>query len=315
MNSYKAATSSVESRPGGNNMKFNDCFDVIGHLLADLNLNLEDDVDICLTTDADEDGCHSPSLTIVDIETRESLLTVDLREAVKGIMCGELSYPQVVFAVFSKVCAILEGNDDEVDDEKESSKEACSTPSASACPDAEYGLTDYEAENMILSVHRKGTLPKEVLDRTVNVSIDDDVIGVLSVFDKYGTLHHFSKEKLVTRLGLNTDELIARALRNMSLKWPSEIASITNDVYVVKAPKSPYGATSLLYPNMLNRLFKKLDTDVFYAYATENEVFVSKNKRFINLVKMADVYPNPLSNETFVVRRLSNHAVDIKKTI
>lgn len=314
MNSYKAATSSVESRPGGNNMKFNDCFDVIGHLLADLNLNLEDDVDICLTTDADVDGHHNPSLTIVDIETRESLLTVDLREAVKGIMSGELSYPQVVFAVFSKVCAILEGDDNEADDKKEPSKEAYSNPS-SMCPDAEYGLTDYEAENMILSVHRKGTLPKEVLDRTVNVSIDDDVIGVLSVFDKYGTLHHFSKEKLVTRLGLNTDELIARALRNMSLKWPSEVALITNDVYVVKAPKSPYGATSLLYPNMLNRLFKKLDTDVFYAYPTENKVFISKNKRFINLVKMADVYPNPLSNETFVVRRLSTHAVDIKKTI
>lgn len=296
--------------------EFNDCFDVIGRLLADLNLNLKDDVDICLTTNADEDGRHNPSLTIVDIETRESLLTVDLREAVKGIMSGELSYPQVVFAVFSKVCAILEGNDDdEADNEKEPSKEACSTPSASACPDAEYGLTDYEAENMILSVHRKGTLPKEMLDRTVNVSIDDDVIGVLSVFDKYGTLHHFSKEKLVTRLGLNTDELIARALRNMSLKWPSEVASITNDVYVVKAPKSPYGATSLLYPNMLNRLFKKLDTDVFYAYPTENEVFVSKNKRFINLVKMANVYPNPLSNEIFVVHKLSNHSVDIKKTI
>ena len=126
-------------------MKFNDCFDVIGHLLADLNLNLEDDVDICLTTDADEDGCHSPSLTIVDIETRESLLTVDLREAVKGIMSGELSYPQVVFAVFSKVCAILEGDDDEADDGKESSKEVCSNASASACPDAEYGLTKLSA--------------------------------------------------------------------------------------------------------------------------------------------------------------------------
>ena len=56
--------------------KFTDCFDVIGRLLTDLNLNLEDDVDICLTTDADEDGHHNPSLTIVDIETRESLLTV-----------------------------------------------------------------------------------------------------------------------------------------------------------------------------------------------------------------------------------------------
>lgn len=315
MNSYKAATSSVESRPGGNNMKFNDCFDVIGHLLADLNLNLEDDVDICLTTDADEDGCHSPSLTIVDIETRESLLTVDLREAVKGIMCGELSYPQVVFAVFSKVCAILEGNDDEVDDEKESSKEACSTPSASACPDAEYGLTDYEINNMILSVYRKGTVPDKVLEKVIHVSIDDDVIGILAIFDEGENLRHFSKECLVNRLGLNPDELIARALRNMSLKWPSEVALITNDVYVVKAPKSPYGATSLLYPNMLNRLFKKLDTDVFYAYPTENEVFVSKNKRFINLVKMANVYPNPLSNEIFVVHKLSNHSVDIKKTI
>lgn len=294
--------------------KFTDCFDVIGRLLTDLNLNLEDDVDICLTTDADEDGHHNPSLTIVDIETRESLLTVDLREAVKGIMSGELSYPQVVFAVFSKVCAILEGDDNEADDEKEPSKEAYSNPS-STCPDAEYGLTDYEINNMILSVHGKGTLPKEVLDRTVNISIDDDVIGVLSVFDKYGTLHHFSKEKLVTRLGLNTDELIARALRNMSLKWPSEVASITNDVYVVKAPRSPYGATSLLYPNMLNRLFKKLDTDVFYAYPTENEVFVSKNKRFIKLVKMANVYPNPLSEEIFSVHKMSNHVTDIKKTI
>lgn len=117
------------------------------------------------------------------------------------------------------------------------------------------------------------------------------------------------------RLGLNPDELIARALRNMSLKWPSEVASITNDVYVVKAPKSPYGATSLLYPNMLNRLFKKLDTDVFYVYPTENEVFVSKNKRFIKLVKMANVYPNPLSDEIFVVHKMSNHVADIKKAI
>lgn len=295
--------------------KFTDCFDVIGRLLTDLNLNLEDDVDICLTTDADVDGHHNPSLTIVDIETRESLLTVDLREAVKGIMSGELSYPQVVFAVFSKVCAILEGDDNEIDDEKESPKETGPTPSASACPDAQYGLTDYETENMILSVYRKGTLPKEVLDRTVNISIDDDVIGVLSIFDKDEKLRHFSKECLVGRLGLNPDELIARALRNMSLKWPPEVASITNDVYVVVAPKSPYGATSLLYPNMLNRLFKKLGTDVFYAYPTKNEVFVSKNKRFINLVKMADVYSNPLSNETFVVRKLSSHVADIKKTI
>lgn len=299
--------------------KFTDCFDVIGRLLTDLNLNLEDDVDICLTTDVDEDGHHNPSLTIVDIETRESLLTVDLREAVKGIMSGELSYPQVVFAVFSKVCAILEGNDDEADDEKESSKEpskeACSTPSASACPDAEYGLTDYEINNMILSVYRKGTVPDEVLEKVIHVSIDDDVIGILAIFDEGENLRHFSKECLVTRLGLNPDELIARALRNMSLKWPSEIASITNDVYVVKAPKSPYGATSLLYPNMLNRLFKKLDTDVFYAYATENEVFISKNKRFIKLVKMANVYPNPLSDEIFVVHKMSNHAADIKKTI
>lgn len=299
--------------------KFTDCFDVIGRLLTDLNLNLEDDVDICLTIDTDEDGHHNPSLTIVDIETRESLLTVDLREAVKGIMSGELSYPQVVFAVFSKVCAILEGNDDEADDEKESSKEpskeACSTPSASACPDAEYGLTDYETENMILSVYRKGTLPDEALEKVIHVSIDDDVVGVLSIFDKGENLRHFSKECLVNQLGLNPDELIARALRNMSLKWPSEIASITNDVYVVKAPKSPYGATSLLYPNMLNRLFKKLDTDVFYAYATENEVFISKNKRFIKLVKMANVYPNSLSDEIFVVHKMSNHAADIKKTI
>lgn len=295
--------------------EFNDCFDVIGRLLADLNLNLEDDVDICLTTDADEDGHHNPSLTIVDIETRESLLTVDLREAVKGIMSGELSYPQVVFAVFSKVCAILEGNDDEADDEKEPSKEDCSNHSASACPDAEYGLTDYEINNMILSVYRKGTVPDKVLEKVIHVSIDDDVIGILAIFDEDENLRHFSKECLVKRLGLNPDELIARALRNMSLKWPSEVASITNDVYVVKAPKSPYGATSLLYPNMLNRLFKKLDTDVFYAYPTENEVFVSKNKRFINLVKMANVYPNPLSNEIFVVRKLSSHAADIKKTI
>ena len=295
--------------------KFTDCFDVIGRLLTDLNLNLEDDVDICLTTDVDEDGHHNPSLTIVDIETRESLLTVDLREAVKGIMSGELSYPQVVFAVFSKVCAILEGDDDEADDEKEPSKEACSTPSASACPDAEYGLTDYETENMILSVYRKGTVPDEVLEKLIHVSIDDDVVGVLSIFDKGENLRHFSKECLVNQLGLNPDELIARALRNMSLKWPSEIASITNDVYVVKAPKSPYGATSLLYPNMLNRLFKKLDTDVFYAYATENEVFISKNKRFIKLVKMANVYPNPLSDEIFAVHKMSSHAADIKKTI
>lgn len=290
--------------------KFTDCFDVIGRLLTDLNLNLEDDVDICLTTDVDEDGHHNPSLTIVDIETRESLLTVDLREAVKGIMSGELSYPQAVFAVFSKVCAILEG-----DDEKEPSKEACSTPSASACPDAEYGLTDYEINNMILSVYRKGTVPDEVLEKVIHVSIDDDVIGILAIFDEGENLRHFSKECLVKRLGLNPDELIARALRNMSLKWPSEVASITNDVYVVKAPKSPYGATSLLYPNMLNRLFKKLDTDVFYAYATENEVFISKNKRFIKLVKMANVYPNPLSDEIFVVHKMSNHAADIKKTI
>lgn len=263
--------------------KFTDCFDVIGRLLTDLNLNLEDDVDICLTTDADEDGHHNPSLTIVDIETRESLLTVDLREAVKGIMSGELSYPQVVFAVFSKVCAILEGDDNEAaDDEKESPKETGSTPSASACPDAEYGLTDYEINNMILSVYRKGTVPDKVLEKVIHVSIDDDVIGILAIFDEDENLRHFS---------------------------------ITNDVYVVKAPKSPYGATSLLYPNMLNRLFKKLDTDVFYAYPTENEVFVSKNKRFINLVKMANVYPNPLSNEIFVVRKLSSHAADIKKTI
>lgn len=297
-------------------MKFNDCFDVIGHLLADLNLNLEDDVDICLTTDADVDGHHNPSLTIVDIETRESLLTVDLREAVKDIMSGELSYPQVVFAVFSKVCAILEGDDNEAaDDEKESPKKTGSTPSASACPDAEYGLTDYEINNMILSVYRKGTVPDKVLEKVIHVSIDDDVIGILAIFDEGENLRHFSKECLVNRLGLNPDELIARALRNMSLKWPSEIASLTNDVYVVKAPKSPYGATSLLYPNMLNRLFKKLDTDVFYAYATENEVFVSKNKRFINLVKMANVYPNPLSDEIFVVHKMSNHAADIKKTI
>lgn len=295
--------------------KFTDCFDVIGKLLTDLNLNLEDDVDICLTTDADEDGHHSPSLTIVDIETRESLLTVDLREAVKGIMSGELSYPQVVFAVFSKVCAILEGDDNEADDEKESPKKTCSNPSASACPDAQYGLTDYETENMILSVYRKGTVPDKVLEKVIHVSIDNDVVGILAIFDEGENLRHFSKECLVNRLGLNPDELIARALRNMSLKWPSEIASITNDVYVVKAPKSPYGATSLLYPNMLNRLFKKLDTDVFYAYATENEVFISKNKRFIKLVKMANVYPNPLSDEIFIVRRLSNQAVDIKKTI
>lgn len=294
--------------------KFTDCFDVIGRLLTDLNLNLEDDVDICLTTNADVDGHHNPSLTIVDIETRESLLTVDLREAVKGIMSGELSYPQVVFAIFSKVCAILEGDDNEADDEKEPSKEAYSNPS-STCPDAEYGLTDYETENMILSVYRKEAVPDEVLEKVIHVSIDDDVVGVLSIFDKGENLRHFSKECLVTRLGLNPDELIARALRNMSLKWPSEIASITNDVYVVKAPKSPYGATSLLYPNMLNRLFKKLDTDVFYAYATKNEVFISKNKRFIKLVKMANVYPNPLSDEIFVVHKMSNHAADIKKTI
>lgn len=189
------------------------------------------------------------------------------------------------------------------------------TPSASACPDAEYGLTDYETENMILSVYRKGTVPDKVLEKVIHVSIDDDVIGILAIFDEGENLRHFSKECLVNRLGLNPDELIARALRNMSLKWPSEVALITNDVYVVKAPKSPYGATSLLYPNMLNRLFKKLDTDVFYAYPTENEVFVSKNKRFINLVKMANVYPNPLSNEIFVVRKLSSHAADIKKTI
>lgn len=296
--------------------KFTDCFDVIGRLLTDLNLNLEDDVDICLTTDADEDGHHNPSLTIVDIETRESLLTVDLREAVKGIMSGELSYPQVVFAVFSKVCAILEGDDNEAaDDEKESPKETGSTPSASACPDAEYGLTDYEINNMILSVYRKGTVPDKVLEKVIHVSIDDDVIGILAIFDEDENLRHFSKECLVKRLGLNPDELIARALRNMSLKWPSEVASITNDVYVVKAPKSPYGTTSLLYPNMLNRLFKKLDTDVFYAYATENEVFISKNKRFIKLVKMANVYPNPLSDEIFVVHKMSNHVADIKKTI
>ena len=232
--------------------KFTDCFDVIGRLLTDLNLNL---------------------------------------------------------------CAILEGDDNEADDEKESPKETDSTPSASACPDAEYGLTDYEAENMILSVYKKGAVPDKVLEKVIHVSIDDDVIGILAIFDEGENLRHFSKECLVNRLGLNPDELIARALRNMSLKWPSEIASLTNDVYVVKAPKSPYGATSLLYPNMLNRLFKKLDTDVFYAYATENEVFVSKNKRFINLVKMANVYPNPLSDEIFVVHKMSNHAADIKKTI
>lgn len=295
--------------------KFTDCFDVIGKLLTDLNLNLEDDVDICLTTDADEDGHHSPSLTIVDIETRESLLTVDLREAVKGIMSGELSYPQVVFAVFSKVCAILEGDDNEADDEKESPKETCSNPSASACPDAQYGLTDYETENMILSVYRKGTVPDKVLEKVIHVSIDDEIVAILAIFDEGENLRHFSKECLVGRLGLNPDELIARALRNMSLKWPSEVASITNDVYVVKAPKSPYGATSLLYPNMLNRLFKKLDTDVFYVYPTENEVFVSKNKRFIKLVKMANVYPNPLSDEIFVVHKMSNHVADIKKAI
>lgn len=226
--------------------------------------------------------------------------------------CALVSMGDVILVLCNK--NILE-DDDEANDEKESPKETCSNPSASACPDAEYGLTDYETENMILSVYRKGTLPDEVLEKVIYVSIDDDVVGVLSIFDNDEKLRHFSKECLVGRLGLNPDELIARALRNMSLKWPSEVAPITNDVYVVKAPKSPYGATSLLYPNMLNRLFKKLDTDVFYAYATENEVFVSKNKRFIKLVKMANVYPNPLSDEIFVVHKMSNHAADIKKTI
>lgn len=298
--------------------KFNDCFDVIGSLLSDLNLNLEDDVDICLTTDADEDGHHSPSLTIVDVETRESLLTVDLREAVKGVMCGELSYQLLVFSIFSKVCSILEDDDtDDADgdsDEQEvSTKEACATPNK--CPDAKYGLTDYETENMILSVHRKGALPKEVLEKVVCVSIDDDVTAVLSIFDEDGKIRHFSKERLANQLKLNKDELIARALRNMSLKWPSEIVSITNEVYSVEAPRSPYGATSVFYPNMLNRLFKKLDTDVFYAYPTEGKVFVSKNKRFIKIVRMADVWPDPLSDEIFVVRRLSNHAVNVEKAI
>lgn len=81
-------------------------------------------------------------------------------------MSGELSYPQVVFAVFSKVCTILENNDDEADDEKESPKETCSTHSASACPDAEYELTDYKINNMILSVYRKRTVPDKVLEKS-----------------------------------------------------------------------------------------------------------------------------------------------------